>query len=124
MKRDWDVIRAILVSLEELPDRRPLNPGEIKIASIDEVSYNMNLLVDRRFIEGQAQSTVGMGYGPPLVTAWALTWSGHELLDSIRQESTWSHVKETAISKGLDLTFDVVVGLARAYISSKTGMSL
>lgn len=58
-----------------------------------------------------------MGYGPPPIVALSLTWSGHELLDSIRQDSTWAYVKRTAIQKGVDLTFDAVISLAIAAIA-------
>lgn len=124
MKRDWDLIRKILVTLEEKPDRQPLPAEAVDGTRAQDVAYNMGLLLERHLIEGYKIETIGMGYGAAPVMATTLTWGGHELLDSIRQDSTWGHIKESALSKGLDLTFDVVVSLAKAYIGAKIGTPL
>jgi Hypothetical protein (DUF2513) len=41
-----------------------------------------------------------------------MTWKGHELLDSIRNEGVWSEVKKRFKEKSLDMTVDLVMKLA------------
>lgn len=124
MKRDWDVIRKILVALEEKSDKMPLRSGSITGIPANEASYNMGLLIEAGLIVGQSSKALGMGSEGPPALAISLTWSGHELLDAIRAEGTWNHVKATAKERGLDLTLDLVVACAKAYIASKTGLPL
>lgn len=37
-----------------------------------------------------------------------LTMTGHDLLDTMRSKPVWEKVKETAQSKGIELTFEAV----------------
>jgi hypothetical protein len=41
-----------------------------------------------------------------------LTWEGHELLDAIKNDTVWNKTKDTFISKGLSMTFDLVKTMA------------
>lgn len=47
-----------------------------------------------------------------------LTPKGHDLLDSIRNESVWMQVKERFQSKGLDMTIDLVMTVGKKVIES------
>ncbi|WP_081406283.1 MULTISPECIES: DUF2513 domain-containing protein [Acinetobacter] len=43
------------------------------------------------------------------------TWDGHELLDTLRDQNVWNHIKEISKEKGVDITFEsikVMLGLA------------
>jgi Hypothetical protein (DUF2513) len=124
MKRDWDVIRKILIALESKTDRAPLRPEDISDVDSNLAAYNMHLLMQSNFIEGSASQSIGMGYQQPPIVGLSLTWRGHELLDSIRQDTTWNHVKTTAKEKGLDLTIDVVAAIVKAYISARIGLPM
>ena len=37
-----------------------------------------------------------------------MTYTGHDLLDTMRSDTVWSNIKKVAKSRGLELTFDVV----------------
>ena len=47
-----------------------------------------------------------------------MTWRGHEFLDQVRQDTVWNKVKGAAREKGLDLSMDVVVSIAKTVIGS------
>jgi hypothetical protein len=47
----------------------------------------------------------------------SLTWSGHEFLDQIRNDSFWSKTKETIKSKGIPFAFDVIKSVATALVT-------
>jgi len=40
-----------------------------------------------------------------------LTNTGHEWLDTIRNETVWRKVQDTFKSKGLEMTFDLVIAV-------------
>ena len=112
MKRDWDVVRELLLALEakddettrikELPGRAQAN-----------VCYQIQILGEAGMIIGGAAR---MGIHEPLnAAAYRLTWKGHELLDKMRDDTTWNKIKHKASSKGVDLSFQVIGMLAKYY---------
>ena len=113
MKRDWDVIRRVLVDIEALPSADAMVESH-KLERIEPnlAAYNMRLLLKEGLIEGGGRLE-SMPGADPWIFASQLTWDGHELLDSIRRDTLWERIKATAASKGLDLTIDVVKGISR-----------
>lgn len=116
MKRNWDLIRKILSSIEALPDTKSrLDPDQIIGYSAEEVSYHMNMLdqaglIDARCTKGADTSLV--------CVATSLTWQGHEFLERIKRETVWNKVKEVAMNKGVDLSIDVIKALSAQVIAS------
>jgi hypothetical protein len=110
MKRNWDVIRKILLKIEDLPPGGSIHSSHLVTDEIDEwnVAHQMFILKQGGFIEGNCLDT-GRGH---TCIARTLTWEGQELLDKIRSESIWQKIKETAREKRVDLTIDVVKGIA------------
>lgn len=105
MKRDWDLVREILLAVEMLPDSEStLDEGCIENRLREEVSYHFRLMYEAGLIDAiDAGALSGDFYIPT-----SLTWEGHELLDKIRQQSSWNKVKGLVKEKGLDLSYDVL----------------
>jgi len=111
MKRDWELIRQILIKLEELPEQEGrLMPGEVEGYDWQVVSYHIKLLHEAGLIEASAVRALGV---EPLYYAKTLTWLGHEVLDSIRKASFWNKIKERIRQRGLDMTMDILKDVAR-----------
>ena len=115
MKRNWDLIRKILLKLEEKADSTSwLQDDEIKGYDSQTVSYHYKLLTDAGLIESIDLSNMSeISYA-----ALSLTWQGHEFLDKIKNESVWNKVKSTVQSKSLDLSFEVIKTVATTLISA------
>jgi hypothetical protein len=62
------------------------------------------LLINAGLIVGGCRSAVG----PAWCYATELTWEGHEFLDNIKVDSTWTKVKEISKPKSLELSVDVI----------------
>lgn len=111
MKRDWDTIRELLVKVEactlpaEMVDLSQF-PDDEKAA----VSYHMQLLIEAGLVHGKVLQIMGREAKPFM--AQRLTWQGHELLDSIRNETVWQRVKKGFVEKGIDMSFDLVKSAA------------
>ena len=119
MRRDWDVIRTILLAVEQ-------GDGEKEIPSsafsgIDEsiIAYHMWLMIETGLVEGGGRPPGSMG--PPVAFIHRLRWSGHELLDEIRADTAWNRIKETARAKGIDLTVDSIKAVAKFLIERLLG---
>jgi Hypothetical protein (DUF2513) len=101
MKRDMDLIRTILLKVEEstslggcqieIPDRSP-----------EEVYYNARQAQDAGLIEARFA---------PLSTdfhVFRLTFAGHEFLDAARNDTQWAKAKNTVIEKTGTLTLEAL----------------
>lgn len=105
MKRDWELIRKILSAVEDNPAGETLGATEIDAGDHIVVLDHIDLLNDAGFLKAEVVKFIGGG-GDAIITG--LTFAGHDLLDTIRNDTMWSGIKKTAMSKGLDLTFEVV----------------
>lgn len=88
MKRDWDLIREILIAVE---DTSRLTANSIASYDAETVSYHIQLLNQSNLVRNNL-----------------LTWEGHEFLDKIRQQSAWNRIKGTIKNKGLDLSYEAL----------------
>lgn len=109
MKRNWDLIRDILIKLDEKkPDKHELSSKDFETTIQPQVVYQVELLEEAGLIDARIiKSTDGTDF-----MAFRLTWEGHELLDAIRSDNIWSKTKESFVTKGLTMTFDLVKSVA------------
>lgn len=123
MVRDWDIIRAILLKLEAGQTARlAVQPSHIEGFEPQEVAYNLALMKDAGLIEAMVHySSEGDG-GIAIACALGMTWEGHELLDSIRNESVWFDVKKRFREKSLDMTVDLVMKVSGSLIAAALGL--
>jgi hypothetical protein len=112
MKRDWDVIREVLIEVEALDthtrDKAEYSIERRKPSETDAKAEQALLLHKAGFIAGIDAST----FDGPAVMAPELTWAGHELLETMRSKPVWERIKKIAADKGIELSFDAVKLLA------------
>lgn len=117
MKRDWNLIRQILLKLEEKPDTSgTIHPNQLTGYDEETVSEHMRLLSEARLIE-----VTGVRHNrnvPTFCMARALTWQGHEFLDAVRNDSVWYRIGSLAKEKGIELTLDSIKQLAAYALSA------
>ena len=120
MKRDMDLVRKILLDVEESDEWRH---SAVAIEGLDDemVSYHVKLLHQAGLIEAVDKTSLGTLCWHPTT----LTWDGHEFLDAARDESRWGTAKNTLLSKVGVLSFDLLKEtlnqLAREHGLSRTG---
>ncbi|RZI33580.1 DUF2513 domain-containing protein [Pseudomonas orientalis] len=117
MKRNWEVIREVLIEVEALSFGERDNFGyELSHGALSENTSKDEhalLLWEAGFISGIDVSTMdGPGFIAP-----KLTWEGHELLETIRSQAVWERIKTTAKSKGIELTLDSVKILGKSALA-------
>lgn len=116
MKRDMDLVRLILLKIED--EYHDSYIYDLPVAGYDlpTVAYHCDILHDAGYIsyyepfhaDDELQSfRVG-----------ALTWAGNEYLEKVRDNSRWAKVRQVMLDKGLPFTIDMVKKIADAYIGA------
>ncbi|MCU4582501.1 DUF2513 domain-containing protein [Acinetobacter gyllenbergii] len=114
MKRDWDVIRNLLIEIEALTysDSFNLNSNELDDPQ-DIIKLEMaDMLLAKGFLTDGRDAYLDGGL---VLYNLKLTWGGHELVDTIRDQKVWNRIKAISKEKGVDITFEsinVMLGLA------------
>ena len=101
MKRDMELIKALLLSLEETD-----TIGEIEGYSDQQIGYHAALLQDAGLItqEGYYNSDVSAA----MLLGTRMTWSGHEFLDAARNKTLWERAKKITLERTGSLSFEVL----------------
>jgi len=122
MKRDWEIIRAILTKIEDDVSfqKKFLDLSDFNKATLDEryvIAEHMRFLIDAQLVRGEMSQRLGVNVVSGF-TARGLTFAGHEFLDTIRNDTVWNKTKETFKIKGLDMTFDLIKTVAGSVATS------
>lgn len=122
MKRDMNLVRALLLHLESrlpgdensailitkhMPDFDDADAPEYA----DRVIYHAVLLLEAGLIVGTARETEQLPCAYD-VEIERMTWEGHDFLDSIRSDKVWRRVRERLATVGGEASLDVVKQLA------------
>ena len=112
MKRDFNLIRQILLDVEKAPVGRAIS--ELIYESHEEavVSEHIKLLIDASFLEGTIDiGTEHHNEGTQQIILWyeiyRLTWEGHDFLDNAKNDAVWKKVMADAEDKGMSLAMSV-----------------
>jgi len=116
MKRDMELIRKILMVIEEQYVSHPIPNLVIEGYDRENIAYHCNLLHDAGIIDDFEQN-LDLSGRIVLYHVGSLTWEGHEFLDKIRDDKIWSKTREVMISKGIPFIFDAVKEVASSIIS-------
>ncbi|WP_449371290.1 DUF2513 domain-containing protein [Thiomonas sp.] len=123
MQRNWTIIRQILLRLEQASTANTvLNANGLTEFDEQEVAYNMRLLKEAGFIEANILETRDGSGRIAAALARRLTNAGHDLLDTIRNDSVWAQVLKKFREKGIDMTFDLVLSVGKATAAAMLGL--
>ena len=118
MKRDMDLVRLILLKIEEEYKSTALINLSIDGYDMDTVAYHCKILHEAGFVSNYNASYAGDELY--IFSVGALTWEGNDYLDLVRDNSLWKKTKETITKKGLPLVFDTIKTIADAFITAAT----
>lgn len=105
MKRDMDLIRKMVLLIEEHPDGWA---PDIKIDgyTTDQIGYHSYLLVESGLAAGIDLTDTGST--GPIYSVSHLTPAGHDFADSVRSQYVWDEVMGQVKEKGLaSVTLDI-----------------
>ena len=114
MQRDMDLIRKMLMDLEDGGSRAWEGRDRDKGEDREKHDYHALLLVDAGLAWGP-----NVGYENPLQPRYVLkrlTWAGHEFLDAARDEGRWKQAKALGAGVGgmaVSVLKELLVSLAK-----------
>ena len=118
MKRDLDLIRKILLKIEDSNVDEALTNIQIEGHEHDETAYHISLLKSAGFIEGEI--LYGMGsVVPSAYMIFGMTWEGHDFLDACRNEGIWVKAKEKLKTVGDEVPLEVLKKVLIELISNQ-----
>src|SRR5687768_8627056 len=88
MKRDMELVRAILLEVEKAgPNGEPI---EITDKSVEEVNYHIKRMKEAGLIDAVISETILSGSTPSSpYRIVEMTWKGHDFLDAARDTGVW-----------------------------------
>ncbi len=93
MKREMELVRAILLELEQ--HARGLAPESLTIRGYtdEQVGFHCYLMKQAGLITGRSETFSSID-GSPRVTPFALTWDGYEFLENTKNPTIWQQTRE------------------------------
>jgi hypothetical protein len=120
MQRDMDLVRAILLSLEESPHGFAPKDCEIPGFTKEQVGYHVVLMHQAGLIEAE-QSTTVIDPSPSAIPI-SLTWAGYEFLATSKDEGIWKKGTSTVMAKAGAIGFDILKAVLTAEIRRQVGL--
>lgn len=137
MKRDWDLIRELMIGVEEeknflgdvqkipkwvdQPEQEYVQQSNAAKAANARIFGHLELLIDNGYLEGIQVIRSLDGDFHYSWSAPRLTMAGHDLLDTMRSSVLWESIKTTAKKKGIELTFDAIKAIGVMAITTVLG---
>lgn len=115
MKRDMDLVRAILLSEEEDSNKY------LDRYSPAQIGHHVEILADAGLIVGSASAVVGDKY-PINYSIRRLTWSGHEFLAAAKDDTIWNKAKEKILKPATSWTFSILLEYLKAEAKQQLGV--
>lgn len=111
MKRNWNMIREILLKVEALEPNALLTLDSFPLDEHNEVSYHLEILEEAGLLRGNIHKTPGGS--PHNFHLIHLTWLGHDFLESIRSDATWTEIKNRLSSKKIGMKIENIMAIAQ-----------
>lgn len=116
MRRDMDLVRVILLKIEEEHAGVGLANLEVEGYDCAIIAYHCQLLEEAGLV-----SSCIVRYADDSVVFFSvggLTWEGADYLDKVRDDSVWAKTKNLAAEKGVPLVVETVKTISSAVVSS------
>lgn len=122
MKRDIDLIRKLLIHLEEKPNDKIIMELELDGHDKNDVMYHFILMDQAGLIRCEREVSSTTSDRIIKVYPFSLTWQGHEFLEASRNEKTWNKAKALIKSKSGAISFDVLKALLISMAKETVGL--
>lgn len=106
MKRDFDLIRKILLYVEENQNDNSIMINKLEDYENFTIVFHCKLLKEKGYLEGKAQECLTPGDDD--FQCFGITYEGYEFLDKIRDTSVWKKIKEYAKDHAMEITFNTI----------------
>lgn len=120
MKRDFNLIRDILIDAEEAPPGQVIQGFTYEGVDQQVIAEHVKLLIDAGYLEGELIHQMGSSAHAYAVTG--MTWDGHEFLANAKNDTVWKKVMADASEKGSSVSMSVLNTLLSAAAKKYLGL--
>jgi len=120
MKRDMDLVRKLVLAIEDSPAGFAPKDLQIEGFTKEQIGYHLYIMLEAGLIRGANVTTHGSK--SPQAIATSLTWAGHEFADAARDPDRWKKAMELTKEKAGSVTLEVLVKLLSYLMSSALGL--
>lgn len=128
MRRDMDLIRALLLRLEELDahpgatHRLSRHDEELAIEGFDKKSIgsHLEMLID----SGLIVTADGELHNGSYVLFQRISWTGHEFIASVRDKDIWAQTRDVAKKGGIEAIsaiWEIAKSVGKSELRKRTG---
>jgi len=125
MKRNMDLVRAILLTMDQ--HEHGFAPPGFTIAGYDDevIGHHVYLMGQGELLVTVTTTvtTTAFGGSSPVAMPITITWKGHDFLDAVRNETVWSKVKIQLKDRGISLPFTLLQDLALKILAAHIGLN-
>ena len=120
MKRNFDLIRKIMLDIENLDP----NYGYVEVKFGDEdaraVDVHAALLIEAGLLNGKViESEAGIIHK---VFISGISWAGYEFIDYVKNDTVWNKAKETVLKPAVSASFQVLLEWAKQEAKNRLGL--
>jgi len=120
MKRDLDLVRSILISMEASEHGISGVCPSVEGFSEEQIGYHVYIMGQAGLIT--AAETTCMSDPSPSAIPMSITWAGHDFLDSVKDETLWKKAKTMVLKPAAGVAFDVLVAWLKAEAKQRLGL--
>ena len=120
MRRDMDLVRTVLLSVEE-SDAQVLAASELASNLWDEITVarHIELMIEAGLVVGEVSRNLAGGMHAFVMR---ITWAGYDFLDAVRSETVWEDTKASIGDRLGTASFEVVKTVAAAVAMKALGL--
>lgn len=121
MKRDLDLIRKIMINIEETPTATTSSKSIVLDGYPQEiVNYHLERLIEAKYISA---TKISPHADLAFFIEISITWKGHEFLDASRNETIWGKAKEKATAFAGEVPMSVIMTILTGLIKTQSELS-
>lgn len=118
MKRDFDLIRHIMIDIEKIPAFQQEQNFSYEGYDTATINQHIALLIDAGLVKGKASET----NVKRSVLVDDLTWQGQDFLNAMRDDNIWNKAKEQVLKPGVSFTFGLLLEWLKMKGKEKLGL--
>ena len=119
MKRDMDLVRQIMLKIEELPAGPPV---QFRMGEVEDpvMLAHLEMMIATGLVNGKITQPYGARGAVIIVSG--LSWEGHEWIDTVRSESVWESTKAALLDKAGVVSFELSKAVATQLMRRQLGL--
>jgi len=118
MKRDFDLVRRILLDIEAMPPGDTAQGFEYQEYDHATIAEHVRLLIEAGLVDGE----IGKTFGGIHFHVSGLTWSGHDFLRVAKDDTIWMKAKQTILKPASAITFDLLWAWLKEQAKQQLGL--